>query len=402
MEAPLVLEPQAPEPQPPEPQPPQVAPRSALATFFTSFPFVLFVTTRVAYLGVSWMGLTAVPRLFYEEHARQLALAPYPAIDGLCRWDCGWFHNIVVGGYGTFDNAKIFPLLPALGAGVEWLTGINHLVVFIVVANLSALGSYAVLYRLFTELEGELAARWALCLFAAFPFAYYQAAGYPESLLIFSTALAVALARKNKHLLAALAITVGLAARHLTILGGVALVVAQVRQRGLHPKKLLLSPALLSLLLPWLFLAGFSLYLNARLGDPFAWLNSRQVGWNDWIWYGARQVLLYVPYADRPEYFFYLLFALPVVAGGVGLAWALKQRRPGYLEVAAYGLVSLVVVLSTGAAGMGRYLASVWPCFLPLGVWLSKRPLLQGPAVGFFWLFQGLFFFLFSHQWRVL
>ena len=37
-----------------------------------------------------------------------------------------------------------------------------------------------------------------------------------------------------------------------------------------------------------------------------------------------------------------------------------------------------------------------------MGVWLSRRPMWQGPVLGFFWMFQGLWFFLFTHQWRVL
>jgi hypothetical protein len=36
-----------------------------------------------------------------------------------------------------------------------------------------------------------------------------------------------------------------------------------------------------------------------------------------------------------------------------------------------------------------------------MGVWLAKRPTWAGALLGLFWAFQGMWFFLFSHQWRV-
>ncbi len=351
---------------------------------------------------MSWMGLTAVNTLWFHDDDRHQVLQPYPWIDGLCRWDCGWFHNIVVNGFANVEYAKVFPLLAILGGGLEKLTGLNHLVAFILIANTAALGGYVVIYQLFTEIEDEPSARFGLLLFTAFPVAYYSAAGYPESIMMFTTAGGIALARRGKHLSGGLALTIGFAARHLTLAGGAGLLAAQIRQRGWHPKKLLLSPAILGLLLPWLFLAGFSWYLGDKFGDPLAWWHARTIGWDARVWYGARQVLLYVPYRDVPEYFYYLIFSIPLLIGGGGLALALKKKRWEYTEIGAFGLVLLAVVMSTGAAGMGRYLASIWPCFLPLGVWLAKRPMWQGPVLGFFWLFQGLWFFLFTHQWRVL
>lgn len=346
--------------------------------------------------------MTAVPTLFWHNDIRFAALQNYPGIDGLCRWDCGWFHNVVVNGYATAEYAKVFPLFAVLGGAAEQLLGINHLVAFILIANGCALAAYVIIYRLFSEIENEEAARFGLLMMTAFPFAYYTAAGYPESLMMLATAWSISLARRGHHLSGGLALTVGFAARHLTLAGGAGLLAAQLRQRGFQLKQFLLSPAIIGLLFPWLFLAAFSGYLSWKVGDPLAWWNSRTIGWDDSVWYGVRQIILYVPFRRQPEYFFYLIFAIPIVLGGGGLAWALKKKRWEYAEIGAFGLVLLCVVLGSGAAGMGRYLANIWPCFLPLGVWLSKRPLWQGPVLGCFWLFQGLWFFLFSHQWQVL
>lgn len=357
--------------------------------------------TRVAYMGMSWMGLTAISQLWYHDGTRHQVLQPYPFIDGLCRWDCGWFHNLTVNGYINVEYAKVFPLLSSIGWAVEQLTGINHLFTFIFVANACALAAYVVIFNLFKDIEGDAAARQGLLIFCAFPFHYYTAAGYPESIQILTTALAIAYARRGKHIAGGLALTIGFAARHLTLAGGAGLLAAQIKQKGWKP--FLFSTDIIGLILPWTFLAGFSWYLNEKVGDPLAWWHSRSINWNEWVWYGARQVLLYVPWKERPEYFFYLMFGTVVLAGGIGLGWQLfKKKRGDYVEIGAFGLLLLVVVLSSGAAGMGRYLASVWPCFLPLGVWLAKRPAWQGLSIGFLCMFQGLWFFLYSHQWRVL
>jgi len=51
---------------------------------------------------------------------------------------------------------------------------------------------------------------------------------------------------------------------------------------------------------------------------------------------------------------------------------------------------------------MGRYSSSCWPAFLPLGVWLSKRLELQAPVLAGLGMFQGLFLYLFVHQFPIL
>jgi hypothetical protein len=39
---------------------------------------------------------------------------------------------------------------------------------------------------------------------------------------------------------------------------------------------------------------------------------------------------------------------------------------------------------------------------VPLGVWLSRRPLLQTPVVASFALLQGMMFYLVQHQFSIL
>jgi hypothetical protein len=55
-----------------------------------------------------------------------------------------------------------------------------------------------------------------------------QAMGYPESLMVLFTALAVYLALRGMHIWAGVALGVGVLARHLSFFAGGSLLVAQV------------------------------------------------------------------------------------------------------------------------------------------------------------------------------
>ena len=48
-----------------------------------------------------------------------------------------------------------------------------------------------------------------------------------------------------------------------------------------------------------------------------------------------------------------------------------------------------------------RAVSSVWPAFLPLGLWLSRRPSLQTPIIVVLAIFQGLFLHLFAHAYEL-
>lgn len=379
----------------PSPDAPTVPRWRALTRRVFTFPVVLFLVSRVGYLGVSWMGLSLFPRLFMHEDGRQTFLQPYPAVDGLCRWDCAWFVKVLQEGYATNVHAAVCPLFPATGWLLEQI-GVHHLITFIVLANVLALVSYLLLYQLFTELEGEEVARWGLLLFAAYPFAYYQAAGYAESALVASTAGTLLLAQRKHYLWAGVVLGFGVMARQLALLGGAGLLFAYVRDRGFSPKRFFLYPGVLGLLIPWGFVAAFSYYLSVKLGDPFAFVQGRAIH-THLTWMGVRQILTDITFLDRPEFTFYAMFVTIPTIGTI----ALLSRRTWW-AFASIAVAMMAVNLWMGGMALGRYSATCWPAYLPLGVWAARNPTWQGPVLAALMLFQGLFFFLFSHQFRIL
>ncbi len=361
-----------------------------------AFPCRLFVWSRIALLGFAQLALTLVPALWWGPGPQGL-LSRYPALAGLCRWDCGQFERIARLGYREAYWTNFFPLYPVLARGIHAATGIEMHLALLLVSNVASLGALIVIYRIFTLAAGEDAARWALALLVAYPFAFFQATGYPESLMMFFTALAILLALRRQHVWAGVALGLGVLARHLALFAGVSLVAAQIRQRGVHPRRLLLNRAILGLAAPWLFLGLYCYYQYRQFGIPLAFWTAR-AGWGPRAWWGVVQLLTTKAHdVDVQVMRGYLPFALVPTAGTVAF---IRYRR--WTELAAFAIVFMVVLWSVGMWGLGRYSASCWPAFLPLGVWLAKRPKIQALTIGVMSLFQGLFFYLFVHQFPIL
>jgi hypothetical protein len=366
-----------------------------------AFPLVLFVTTRIALIGISYMSLILVPTLFMHEQVHDVSLIGHPSLDGLCRWDCGWFKRIMETGFNDVETTKVFPLFPALGWLVMHALRVSPAVALILVANVASLASYYVIYAIFCRASDAASARWGLLLFTAYPFAFFQGAAYSEALMVLGSSLAILLAMQRRHMAAGLVLGLGMMARHVTLFAGLGLVAAQIRQRGFHPKRLLGSFSILGLTLPFVILAGWSVYLKHKVGDPFAYWNSRTLNFGPEVFWSVREIWKYMPFKGgseaRPELYFYMAFVPIVVIGTIALF-----TRARWQVLAWPAALLTTVVLASGGIALGRYSSACWPAFLPLGVLLARRPVLQGPVVGMLFMFQGLFFYLFVHQWRVL
>jgi hypothetical protein len=361
-----------------------------------AFPLVLFVSTRIALLVFAQIALTLIPDL-YVPWGDQEFLLQYPALDGLCRWDCELYGRIARMGYLDATATNFFPLYPLLVRALHALIGLHYHLALLIVSNLASLGAFLVIYRIFALLSSKTAARWALVLLALYPFAFFQATGYPESLMMFFSALAILLALRGHHIWAGVALGLGVLARHLTLFAGTALLAAQLHQRGPSLKRFLLSPAILGLLVPWLCLGLYCLYQAVEFGNPLAFWAAR-ANWGTFAWWGIDKLFASTEMNDHVRMIYASLpFAIIPTVGAIALL-----TRKQWIELAAFGLVMMVVVWSVGLLGLGRYAASCWPAFLPLGSWLAQRAFWQGPIIGLLALFQGLFFYLFVHQFPII
>jgi 4-amino-4-deoxy-L-arabinose transferase-like glycosyltransferase len=356
------------------------------------FPFTLWVATRAALMLFSEMALRLEPHGHREPPWHEAFLRPYPWLDGLCRWDCGWYLRIATHGYESYEESNIWPVYPVLTRIFHEVTRLDLILSLVIVANLACLASWLLMYRLFARLEGEDAARWGLGLYAAYPFAFFQAEAYAESTMVLFSVLAISLALGKKPLGAGLALGLGTLARPFVMIGGVALLIVQIRERGW--KRLFTERAVLGLFLPWQILLVYPLWLGHTLHDPFAFWKSRSPGWGEVAWMGV-WVPLFARSTDA-RYWIYPLISLIPAAGTVLLA---KEKR---WELFAMATILLAVCWGIGAEALGRYSAGCWPAFLSLGVLLARRRSLQVPVLLSLALLQGLFFYLFIEQYPIV
>jgi mannosyltransferase PIG-V len=352
-----------------------------------AFPVGLFVFSRLALFLLARVSLVLETRLYRPP----FKFPGRAGLEAFCWWDCGWYVGIAQEGYTRAQATNFFPLLPLLGRMVHELTGLSLPVALVGIAQVAGLLALVVLHQLFRELEGEEEARTALLLFTAYPFAFFHSAGYPESLMVLLTALAVALSLRGRHGWAALTLGVAGLARHLSLLAGFSLLYQQLRSRG-GGVRALLHRDLLALLIPPLLTSLYFVYLWRTFGDPQLWWKVRAQGWGgawaglgDWLrgkW--APEVGLYVVVSFIP---------------GVGALLLLRQRR--WWVLAAFGLPLMLVLWTVGLVGLGRYSAAVWPAFLPLGAWLARRPALRDPIILGCALFQGMLVYFFVHSYPI-
>jgi hypothetical protein len=352
------------------------------------FPFGLWVITRLSLLMLGYISLTLTPGLRGSASA---SLRSFPALDALCCWDCGWFDQIARVGYSSAYETNFWPGLPMAARALTKLTGMRVGIAILTISNLACLGAYLTIYRLFVRLDGTLAARAALILFAVYPFAFFHASGYPETIMIFTSAAALSLAMAERHALAGIILGLGILSRHLTVLLGGGLLAAQLHQRGL--RRFFLHPAILALGLPFAVAGIYMIYCQWAWGDALSSMHARNV-WGQTAWWGVGDAIH--QFGHRPHIASFIPFALLPAIGSVAL---LRSRK--YVELAAATIPLMGVLWLIGAFGLGRYSASCWPAFLPLGKWYVRHPRWQVPLLLFFGLAQGWFFFLHSHHYEI-
>ncbi len=354
------------------------------------FPVLVYLTTRVSLLFISGMGLGLVPTLFTKMHPQSTG---WTALDGFCRWDCWHYARIAIHGYQHAYQTAFWPLLPVLTGIVHSVTRIPAPIALLLLANIACVASYWMVYRVFRIFSAESTARLGLLCFVLFPFSYFHSAGYPESLMVLCSAGAVWLGARQKHWLAALLLGIGVLARHVTIVMGLTLVAAQIRDRGFG-RLFWANKTVLALLLPLIAGAIYAGACWSMTGDPLSFYRMRDK-WGPMAWTSLPSALV-----QQPRQLLWWLFGASSLVPAFGFLWLVRDRR--YAELVAAGVPLLLTFWAIGVWGLGRYSASLWPGFLGIAIWLERYPQLVGPVIGASAMLQGFLFYLWSHQFAIL
>lgn len=362
-----------------------------------AFPFQVWLGARVMLLFVAWVSMWVDPR-YYRPPSMSAPYAALPIFEAWCRWDCPLYYQIANEGYSNGPQTNFFPLLPMLTYAVGFVTRLPLQWALLIVSNAATLAAYVVLYRLFRRLTDEQTARWGLLLYVAYPFSFFHASGFPESLMVLLSALALEAALKGQHFRAGLWLAAGVLSRHVTLLAGAGLLIAQIQQRP-SVGKFLKSPAWLALSLPWLSLGGYCLYQYLAWGDFLHFYKARDL-WGPMAYWSLFDHLKAPNWSVDPDHKLitaYLPFTA-IMVGGV----LLTLRKRDWWPITGFGVALSLMLLAVGMWCVGRYSASNWPMFLGLAVVLVKRPTLATLVLCGFAVCQGLFYHLHIHQYPVI
>lgn len=374
-------------------------------------PFRVFTITRVALLFACWLGLVVSP--LGPMPGAWSAFGGSPLVDGWLRWDAGWFFSVVDHGYyvdSRQSNIPFFPLYPlaSVAAGLPFRLVFDSYRSFFLGALLISHVAFAFalvgLDRLGRMSVGEAATRRALWLLALFPFAFYFAAAYSESLFLALSVWSILFARRQQW--AAAAITC--AAVVLVRITGLAVLAAIVGAYALEARRdgRGWRADALYLLLPVAALAGFELYFAWKFGDPRVYTHVQERGWSKvfglaqwlraWMWMWGT-----APVADKLRVGWYLVL-LPSMLTLLVLGWR-RLSAPEWIFAATS--VALIVVTGhrgyPGLESVGRYVSVIFPLFFVAAVELPTRgSFALVCAVGA--VFQLWFLFMFSHWMPVV
>jgi hypothetical protein len=347
------------------------------------------VAIRVAF----WLGAAATLLWAPAADRRLIGDAYGPASDfafqTLSQWDARWFLQISMHGYEEVPQAAaFFPVYPAVVHALAWVTG-SPLVAGVLI-SLAAAGVAAwALAEIARPLLGERGARDTVLYLALYPIGFVLTSLYSEGLFLALAAGAFLAATRGRPLAAG--VLGGLATG--TRLIGLALLpaLAILLWRGREPRALarlaplLLLPAAIGL---------YALYLDAKLGDPWAF-TSAQADWNREASVlgpveGAKDAILSAGRGARDLLDFpaggpgnaqsiglWNLSHLALLVAAGWLTWvAWRRLGPAF---GAYSVATLAIALSAPAEGfplvsLPRFLLVDFPLFLALAALTLERP----------------------------
>jgi hypothetical protein len=359
-------------------------------------PAATFVAIRVAF----WLAAAAALIWAPAPDRRLIGSAYGPATDFFFRtfaqWDARWFLQIAEHGYEEVPQAAaFFPVYPAAAHGLAWITG-STLVAGVLISLAAGAAAAWALAEIARPILGRRGANDVVLYLALYPVGFVFTALYSDGLFLALAAGSFLAATRGR------AVTAG-------VLGGLA--------TGTRLLGLALLPALivllwrgrdvrsLSRLVPLLLLPAaiglYALYLDATLGEPWAF-TSAQADWDrgasplgplaglhDAVFSAGRGArdLLGIPAAgpghdERVALWNLSHLALLVLAGW--LTWVAWRRLGPAFGV--YSVATLAILLSVPAEGfplvsLPRFLLGDFPLFLALASLTLDHPRARGPTL---------------------
>lgn len=341
----------------------------------------LTIAARIVALGFGLLLWEADMVPLGSEREDQLYLGSEPIIGPVSGWSLGvWqrhdtmhYLEIARDGYEVDLHNVVFPPLYPMLIRAGSATGVDPLVVALVLSTVATVLGIAVLYRMTEDILGTTKAGYTVIYQIVVPFGYVLIAGYAEPVMLLLTVLALYLARRDQWMLAGLSAFLAAMTRSHAVALAVPLLAIAWRRFNHRPWR---SPAV------WWAVAAaptaivvYQAYL-VWSGLPTVyevyrdrWKSVGAVPGYD-AWLSVRQLVTEgLPLARAVA-----LVALVVVAGLTVLAF---RKLP--IEFGLYALAMLLIILSRHDQA-GRPLLSfarqsvvIFPAWMALAAWVETR-----------------------------
>jgi hypothetical protein len=384
-----------------------------------------FIGTRFAVLLV---GYLAVVMFGYNNGRPPLRVSENEIANLQMRWDSAWYFGIATEGYRMVsqnprqqENVVFFPAFPMLMRMGGRLLGGTSLA-YVAAGSLVAFGAFfsglLYLFRLARDLlDSDDAARYAVWLLAAYPFAWFFSAMYTESLFLLGAAGAFYHFRRRDWLKAgAWGLLVGLTRPNGCFLSIPLAIVAiapwlpswivarnyRAPSDGRDLRQLV--PALASAAMPGIGVLLYSAFIWNLTGHPLTWASGHAAWGREYT--GLATVVidrytwlsesgLYAYTSRIPADMLNLCGALFVIAA----AWPVARRLE--LAFAIFILINILPPLAAGGTlSAGRFSSVLFPAFIWLATvvpdrhrpaWLASFMAVQAFGAALFYTWHELF-----------
>ncbi len=348
--------------------------------------FLLFASSRLLLLAIAYLTI---------EHIHPVVPFTWDIalFQMLCRWDCGWYVQIIEHGYSAASapdqpgvtSLAFFPVFPLLAKALHLSTGLSAHDSALIVANLCFFAALCYIHQYVLALAMRpRVAMLSVALLCFAPQSFSFSTAYTESTFLLLLAAALYHFRHEHILRASVAAALLSATRAVGIFFVFfALFYLASRFGRSLPQRLWQRPQLaLPIVLAPLGLVAFWFYCYWLTGDAFAQASSAGHGWN-WWWAPFHQNL-----ADHltrePVTRFWALSSLLLFACSLLL---LRVRL--WAEFGFCLFVFLLLWSSQTANALLRYGIVLFPIWIGLAHWLARRPTAAMAGLGCMALLNG-------------
>lgn len=378
---------------------------------------VVWFFSRLTLLFIGWAANLRIPG-GYPSQPWPMPKAPliFTMWD---RYDSQWYLAIAKYGYNHpldshYSPQAFFPLYPLLIRFFYKLTGLQSVIIGVLLSNIFFLISLFFLYKLVEKRFDEKIAKLAVIFMLLFPTSFFFSAVYTESLFLLGTTIAFWAADRDKWWLAGLGSAIAVLTRNLGCVLILPLAWIAIEMHGIKKG---LKKALPLLLIPLAF-SIWGIYLWHSTGDPLRFIHAES-GWGRYLsppWVGLGKALYriitpvpivhykvgtYVS-AWRPQ-FSHLYSYIDGTAALLGLILPFIGKHYGQpWPWVIFTLIGVLIPMSaptlysmTPLASMTRYILILFPLIVVLAQIARKHPSFEIAFLVSLPLIQSLFFILF-------